>query len=256
MSSNCQKTILAIIRATKPAFPSGNLSSKYIFNRFNGPSICPTSFRSYSKKVKEAKQKIKDLKSEIKTDNEGNLELVDLEKFREKMDKVIHFLSNELLSIRSGRANPGLISSLPFKSKAEKAKRLDQVATISAKDAQTLIVVPFEEDSLSNIEKAIRNSGLGLNPLTEGSAIKVPIPRQTNEDRQKIIKALNQLTESTKVQIRKHRQDINKQLKSKEKAVSKDYYKQWEKDIDEVASEYIEKIDSSIKLKIKEIEKN
>ncbi|OLY81378.1 Ribosome-recycling factor [Smittium mucronatum] len=209
--------------------------------------------RFYSKKAKENKAQVKQLAKDIKKDDDGNLELVDLEKYEEKMSKVIAYLSNELLSVRSGRANPNLISSIHFVS-GNKKQTLEQVASISVKDAQTLIVVPFDDSTSTEIEKAIRNSGLGLNPQVSGNSIRVPIPRQTKESRDKVAKSLTQLSESTKVQLRKLRQDANKKLKSKEKAVSKDYFKQWEADVDELSTKYIEKIDTAVKQKLKEIE--
>ncbi|PVV04295.1 hypothetical protein BB560_001203 [Smittium megazygosporum] len=205
----------------------------------------------YSKnKKKPNKAQDKDPGPPVDIDN-----LVDLAALEEKMDREIESLFSSLASFNVGRANPSILSKISVSlSNSHDKVFLNKLADITIKDAQTLLVIPFEDESLKDIERAIRNVDLGLNPVKENNILKVLIPRQSNEAREKASKELKRLAEIVKVKIRKHRQNENKLLKSNSKAnVPKDDVKFWEEQA--VADHFISKVSSAVDAKLTELEK-
>ncbi|NNG13956.1 MAG: ribosome recycling factor [Gammaproteobacteria bacterium] len=140
-----------------------------------------------------------------------------------RMGKTIEALKNDLSKMRTGRANTSLIEHILVSAYGSDTP-LNQVANISVGDARSLTVTPWDKSMVKAIEKAIMDSGLGLNPVTAGEVIRVPLPPLTEERRKEMIRLVRQEVESSRVSIRNVRRDANSDFKSlqKEKEISED----------------------------------
>lgn len=141
------------------------------------------------------------------------MNLIDDKKF--KFDSTIKHFKEGLNQIRTGRANPELVENLLIDYYGNKTP-LIQLASISTPDARSLLIQPFDKNSIKDIEKAIQNSDLGLNPVNEGNVIRLPIPPLTEERRNDLAKAVHEKSEKAKVSIRNVREEIWKNIKENE----------------------------------------
>ena len=142
---------------------------------------------------------------------------------REKMHSSLNSLKNELSKVRSGRAHAGLFDQIQIDYYGTMTP-LSQVATVSVLDSQTLSVTPWDKKLVAVVDKAVRESDLGLNPAVNGDAIRVPMPPLTEERRRELVKVVKSHTESCKISIRNIRRDANNRLKDllKGKTISED----------------------------------
>jgi ribosome recycling factor len=156
--------------------------------------------------------------------------------------------------IRTGRATPSLLDSIKV-DYYDKLTPLAQVASISIEDAKTLAIVPWEKGVVQQIEKAISESDLGLNPATSGDTIRVILPDLTEETRRDFIKKAKAEAENAKVSIRNVRREGNSQLKEflKEKEISQDEERQGEELIQKLTDTFVEKVDSALNSKEKDL---
>lgn len=140
-----------------------------------------------------------------------------------RMRKSIDALHHELAKLRTGRANPGLVTNVMVDYYGS-LMPLSQVANISVLDPRTLAVSPWEKKLVPTIEKAILNSGLGLNPSTSGDLIRIPLPALTEERRRDLVKVVKAEVENAKISVRNVRRDVNNQVKDavKNKTMSED----------------------------------
>jgi len=138
-----------------------------------------------------------------------------------RMGKSVEALGHELAKVRTGRAHPSLLDHIRVSYYGSEVP-ISQVANINVEDARTLTVTPWEKNMVSVVEKAIMTSDLGLNPMTAGSVIRVPMPPLTEERRRDLIKVVRHEGEGAKVAIRNIRRDANHNLKDlvKEKMIS------------------------------------
>jgi ribosome recycling factor len=171
-----------------------------------------------------------------------------------KMDASIASLKTQLSHVRTGRANPGLLDTVHVEYYGTVVP-LSQVANISVLDARTLSVQPFEKGTGPKIEKAIRDSDLGVNPAAMGDLIRVPMPPMSEERRKEMTKIVRQEGEQAKVAIRNLRRDANEHIKKlvKDKHVSEDEQKRAEGEIQKVTDKHISDIDSLVHSKEQEI---
>mgnify|MGYP006294051107 CR=1 FL=1 len=171
-----------------------------------------------------------------------------------KMDQTIVAFHNGLSKIRTGRANPGLLDTIMVEYYGNPTP-LSQVANVSLLDARTISVQPWEKGLGPKIEKAIRESDLGLNPAAMGDLIRVPMPPMTEERRKEMTKIVRNEGEGAKVAIRNLRRDANEAVKKlvKEKAASEDDQKRAEADIQKVTDKHIAEIDKLMASKEQEI---
>lgn len=171
-----------------------------------------------------------------------------------KMDQSIAAFTNSLSKIRTGRANPGMLDSVMVEYYGNPTP-LSQVANVTLLDARTISVQPWEKGLGPKIEKAIRESDLGLNPATMGDLIRVPIPPMTEERRKEMTKIVRSEGENAKVAVRNLRRDANEAVKKlvKEKLASEDDQKRAETDIQKVTDKHIADIDKLISSKEQEI---
>jgi len=171
-----------------------------------------------------------------------------------KMDQSIASFTHGLSKIRTGRANPGLLDNIMVEYYGNPTP-LSQVANVSLLDARTLSVQPWEKGLGPKIEKAIRESDLGLNPATMGDVIRIPMPPMTEERRKEITKIVRSDGENAKVAVRNLRRDANEAVKKlvKEKLASEDEQKRAEADIQKATDKHIADIDRLIAAKEQEI---
>ncbi|MEJ7929612.1 ribosome recycling factor [Ramlibacter sp. AN1015] len=171
-----------------------------------------------------------------------------------KMDQSIAAFKNNLTKIRTGRANPALLDTVQVDYYGSLLP-ISQVANVSLLDARTISVQPWEKGMGAKIEKAIRESDLGLNPASMGDLIRVPMPPMSEERRKEMTKLVRQEGESAKVAIRNLRRDANEHVKRlvKDKLASEDDQKRAEADIQKVTDRHIAEIDSMVATKEQEI---
>lgn len=174
---------------------------------------------------------------------------------KESMDGSIAHLEKEFLNIRAGKASPQMLGGV-FVDYYGSQTPLSQVANISAPDARTLTVTPWEKGMIQPIEKAIMIANLGLNPMNNGDAIIINIPALTEERRKDLVKQAKAEAEEAKIGIRNARKDANTDIKKEEKnGTSEDICKKAEEDIQKLTDAYIKKIDEHLATKEAEIMK-
>lgn len=181
--------------------------------------------------------------------------IADIKKTAEtKMDQSIAAFKNNLQKIRTGRANPGLLDSIQVEYYGSMVP-LSQVANVALLDARTISVQPWEKGMGAKIEKAIRESDLGLNPASMGELIRVPMPPMSEERRKEMTKLARNEGEGAKVAVRNLRRDANESLKKlvKDKLASEDEQKRAENDVQKFTDKHIAEIDALVAAKEQEI---
>lgn len=174
-----------------------------------------------------------------------------LEDANEHMNKTLQHVSHELTKIRAGKANPSMLDGVqvPYYGSITP---LSQVSSLTTPDARTIFIKPWEKNLIQEIEKAIRDANLGLNPQNDGQQVIVNIPMLTEERRIQLVKQVGQECEHGRVSIRNIRKDTNEHLK-KIKNVSEDAIKDAEGTVQKFTDDYIAKIDALLKKKEAEI---
>ena len=171
-----------------------------------------------------------------------------------KMDQSIAAFGNNLTKIRTGRANPGLLDTVHVEYYGSMLP-ISQVANVALLDARTISVQPWEKGMGAKIEKAIRDSDLGLNPASMGDLIRVPMPPMSEERRKEMTKLVRHEGEAAKIAVRNLRRDANEHVKKlvKDKVASEDDQKRSEADIQKVTDKHIAEIDKMVAAKEQEI---
>ena len=171
-----------------------------------------------------------------------------------KMDQSITALKNNLSKVRTGRANPQLLDSIHVEYYGSMVP-LSQVANLSLIDSRTIGVQPWEKNMAAKIEKAIRESDLGLNPASLGDLLRVPMPPMSEERRKEMTKLARNEGEASKVAVRNLRRDANESVKKlvKEKEASEDDQKRTEADIQKLTDKFIAEIDALVSAKEQDI---
>lgn len=172
----------------------------------------------------------------------------------ERMNKSIAALENELTKIRTGRAHPSLLDHVTVEYYGSEVP-ISQVANVNVDDPRTLAVTPWEKDMVGKIEKAIMTSDLGLNPVTAGTVIRVPMPPLTEERRRDLVKVVRQELEAGKVAVRNIRRDANSDLKELQKAkdISEDDERRAEEQVQKLTDKAIKKMEEVLAVKEKEL---
>ena len=168
----------------------------------------------------------------------------------ERMQKSVEALAGAFNKIRTGRAHPSILEGVRVDYYGSLTP-LSQVANVSVEDARMLAVTPWEKQMVPDIEKAIMKSDLGLNPVTAGAVIRVPMPALTEETRKGYIKQARKEAESSRVSARNIRRDVIADIKELQKAkdISEDQERKAQDDIQKVTDKYIAKIDEALKIK-------
>ena len=179
---------------------------------------------------------------------ENNQEIIDNAELN--MMSSINHLETELAKIRAGKANPIMLKGVSVEYYGNMTP-LNQVASISTPNAQTISIQPWEKDLLEEIEKSIVNSNLGLNPVNNGESLLINIPPLTEERRLELTKLAKSESESAKVSIRNSRKDANNKIKGLD--ISDDLKSNLEIDSQELTNKYIKKVDEMFTVKEKDI---
>ena len=170
------------------------------------------------------------------------------------MDKAMEALRREFNTVRTGKASPALLDMVRVDAYGSKMP-LNQVASVSSPESRMLIVQPWDKGLMKEIERAIRDAELGLNPSNDGNVIRVPIPALNEERRREMVKTLHRLAEEGRVAVRHARQEANKDIKRRqtEHEISDDDAHREMERIQKLTDEHIAKIDSLLKTKEQEV---
>ena len=168
----------------------------------------------------------------------------------QKMQKALEVLKNNLGKVRTGRAHAGLLDQVMVEYYGNMVP-ISQVGSVGLADARTITVQVWEKPMLAKVEKAIRDSDLGLNPANSGDMIRVPMPPLTEERRRDLIKVVRGEAEDAKVSVRNVRRDANDQLKKllKDKEIGEDDERRAQDDIQKLTDKYVAEVDKTLQAK-------
>ena len=174
--------------------------------------------------------------------------------FRDRMDKAVDALKEEFGGLRTGRASAGLLEPVMVEAYGSLTP-ITSVAAISVPEPRMITVSVWDKGVATNVEKAIRASGLGLNPIVEGQLLRIPIPPLTEDRRKDLAKLAGKYAEQQKIAVRNVRRDANDELKKAEKAgeISQDDQKRMETEVQKDTDAAIKRIDEALKTKEQEI---
>ena len=174
----------------------------------------------------------------------------------EAMTKAVEYLIHEFASVRTGKASPSLVENLDVHVHSYGMNmKLKQLGTISTPEPRLIRVEPFDPSTIQDIDRAFRESKLGLNPAVEGKVIRIPIPELSQERRQQMVKLIKSLAEDAKVRVRACRRDALEALKKAEKdgLISEDDLHRDEKEVQVQTDKHVADIDKHVVSKEKEI---
>ena len=174
--------------------------------------------------------------------------------YRERMDKAITALKEEFAALRTGRASAGLLDQVHVEAYGSTVP-LSQVGSVSVPDPRSLMVSVWDRGVVVSVEKAIRSSGLGFNPVVEGQNLRIPIPPLTEERRKEIAKLAGKYAEQQRISVRNVRHHAMDDLKNAEKdsVITKDEHHRMQTDVQKLTDEAIKRIDETLKTKEQEI---
>ena len=171
-----------------------------------------------------------------------------------RMEAAIDATLREMSHVRTGRANPAILDKVVVEA-YEQQMPLKQLATVGVPDAHTIVIKPFDRNTLANIERAISKSDVGLTPVNDGNLIRLNFPPLTAERRQELVKVIKKLAEEGRVSVRNVRRDANEDIKKfeKKKDMTEDDSHKAVDEVQKLTDKYIEKIDEAFKKKETEI---
>jgi len=177
-----------------------------------------------------------------------------MSQYRDRMDKAVGALKDEFMTLRTGRASAGLLEQVMVEAYGANVP-INQVAGISVPDPRSITVNVWDRGVVVSVEKAIRNAGLGLNPVVEGQNLRVPIPPLTEDRRRDLAKLAGRYAEQQRVAVRNVRREANDDLKKAEKdgAINQDELKRMESEVQKLTDEAVKRIDEALKTKEHEI---
>ncbi len=181
----------------------------------------------------------------------------ELEKdLRKRMDLSTQSAKSEISGIRAGRASPGMLDSIKVEAYGQKMS-INQLGNITTPDPRTINVEVWDASNVSMVDKSLRESNLGINPIIEGNLIRLPLPQLTEERREEFLKAIGKIVESAKVAIRNIRRDGIETVKAseKDKEIGQDESKKYQNEIENMTSEFIRIIDETHKNKEEDLKK-
>ena len=177
-----------------------------------------------------------------------------INRVKERMEEALDAVRREFGTVRTGKATPALLDTVRVDAYGAKMP-LNQVATISTPEASLLVVQPFDRSLMGEVEKAILQADLGLNPGNDGQVIRVPIPALNEERRKEYVKLLSKMAEEARVSIRHARREGNDEVKERKKEgeLSEDEARRAEEEIQRLTDHYTAKIEELLQAKEKEI---
>ncbi|CAN7235529.1 ribosome recycling factor [Phenylobacterium sp. LjRoot225] len=177
-----------------------------------------------------------------------------LSRYKDRMDKAVSALKEEFASLRTGRASANLLDQIHVDAYGSSVP-ITQVGAVNVPEPRMISVNVWDRALVIAVDKAIRNSGLGLNPIVDGQNLRIPIPPLTEERRKDIAKIASKYAEQQRIAIRNIRRDANDDLKKAEKdgAISQDEQKRMETEVQKLTDEAIKRVDEALKTKEQEI---
>ena len=172
------------------------------------------------------------------------------------MEKAVEYMKHEFTSVRTGKASPALVENIDVEAYGASMK-LKQLALITTPEPRLLVIQPFDGSTTKDIEKAIKESKIGINPITDGKIIRLPIPELSEERRRDLVKSIKQMAEEARVRVRGHRRDAMDESKKAEKSgeITEDDLRSLETGIQKLTDQFVKQIDESISHKEAEIMK-
>ena len=174
-----------------------------------------------------------------------------MSEFEQKLEKCVENLKQNYSTVRTGRANPEMLSKVKVESYGTLVP-IKQLASINVQDSNVLVVTPFDRSAIADIDRSIKKSDLGFNPVSDGLALRITIPPLTEERRKEYDKIVKKMTEEARIVVRNIRRDMIDKVK-KDKDMSQDQLKKTEADIQKTTDKYISILDDLLKHKEKEI---
>jgi ribosome recycling factor len=177
-----------------------------------------------------------------------------LSKYRDRMDKAVTALKDEFSSLRTGRASAGLLDQVHVDAYGANMP-LNQVASVSVPEPRSITVSVWDRGLIVSVEKAIRNAGLGLNPVVEGQNLRVPVPPLTEERRRDLAKLAGKYAEQQRIAVRNVRREAMEELKKAEKdaAITQDEHRRMDAEVQKFTDEAVKRVDETLKTKEHEI---
>ena len=172
----------------------------------------------------------------------------------EKMEEAVDFLHNQFRTVRTGRASTGLVEHIKVDYYGAPTP-LNQLANIATPEAQLIVIRPFDPNALKDIENALQQSDLGINPMSDGKLIRLAVPPLSEDRRKQIATQIKDIAEQTKIAIRNARRDANKHLdkEKKDSAISEDEAYDGKDEVQKLTNQYEQKTDELVEKKIAEI---
>jgi ribosome recycling factor len=172
------------------------------------------------------------------------------------MEKAVEYMTHEFSSVRTGKASPALVENIDVVAYGANMK-LKQLALITTPEPRLLVIQPFDASTTKDIEKAIKESKIGINPAVDGKIIRLPIPELSEERRRDLAKSIKQMAEEARVRVRGHRRDGIEEAKKAEKAgdLTEDARRDLEAEIQKFTDKFVKAIDGSVASKEAEIMK-
>jgi ribosome recycling factor len=177
-----------------------------------------------------------------------------LSRYRDRMEKAVTALKEEFASLRTGRASASLLDQVSVEAYGA-AMPINQLAAVSVPEPRMISVSVWDKSMVVAVEKAIRSSGLGLNPMVDGQNLRIPIPALTEERRKELAKVAGKYAEQQRIAVRNVRREANDDLKKAEKdgAINQDEHKRMEAEVQKLTDEAIKHVDEALKTKEQEI---
>lgn len=168
---------------------------------------------------------------------------MNIQEFKSEFKNAIEFLKNDIAQLRTGRASTAMVDSITVEAYGSR-QPVKAVGTIMVADPKTITVEPWDKSLLSALEKGIRDSGLGINPVNDGKLIRLSLPELTSERRQELLKILNQKLEQARISVRKIREDVREMINEEEKAksISEDDKFRLQEELEKMVKEFNEEI--------------
>jgi len=173
---------------------------------------------------------------------------------KQRMESALESLRREFAGVRTGKASPQLLDTIRVEAYGSRVP-LNQVGTVSAPEPRMLTIQPWDRGLVKDIERALRESDLGLNPSNDGQLIRIPVPPLTEERRREYVRMLHKLAEEGRVAVRQARKDANDEVKARQKkeGLSEDDIRREEKEVQKLTDQYIAKVEEMVKHKEAEV---
>ncbi len=168
-----------------------------------------------------------------------------LSETKQKMQKAVEVLQQDFATVRTGKANPSIVENVSIEAYEGTWLRVMELATVSAQDAQTLIISPYDKSVMGKIQKGIEEANIGMNPVASGDVLRIVLPPLTEERRKEFVKLISQKAESGKVMIRQVRHEAMESVKKeKDNGASEDEVSRLEKEVQKLTDDFIGTIDN------------